>query len=228
MTTLNFEHYRLALIEIIHESSDIYTFKFDNPNLKWEEGTNIHLAFDDFELHEAKKFVRHFSIMNLDTKPFLGFTTRLSDSPFKIRLKNMSIGDEMIVYKFGHRMPIRFEDRPIVLLSMGVGIAAIKPVMETYEKNSSGIKSMTNITISKDTIYGNTLSSIKCVSHFYTQYRKDLYACIDQSYSKDNIYYIVGSDLFLENMISILKSKGHSMNDIEIDKKADKKLVLLG
>jgi len=110
---------------------------------------------------------------------------------------------------------------------MGVGIAAMKPMMLTYKKDTSGIKSITNITISKDEIYGDSLTSIKCINHFNTTCRKDLYSAFNKSYSKENIYYIVGSDLFLEDMISILKTKGHNMKDIEMDKKADKKLILL-
>lgn len=70
--------------------------------------------------------------MNLPSESYIAFTTRLSDSAYKNRLKLIKPGDQMILYKLGQRMPMRYENRPLVLLSMGVDLAAMKPIMATY------------------------------------------------------------------------------------------------
>lgn len=226
MTTSELKYYKLPLKEIIREANDIFTYKFKNPNLNWEEGANIHLGFEDYQSHDKKKYVRHFSIMNLDHEDYMAFTTRLSDSPFKKRMSQLKLGDEMIVFKFSNRMPMRYENRPIVLLSMGIGIAAMKPIMETYQKNDSQIFSMTNITVSREKIYEEHLASLTSTVHYHAQNRMDFNIYLEETYNKNNIYYIVGSDCFLEDTIRWLKMKGHSTLDIEVDKKADKKIEL--
>jgi len=228
MSKFDFEHYVITMKEMIRETEDVYTYRFIKPDITWEEGTNIHLAFDDFLDYEPKKFVRHFSVMNLPSESYIAFTTRLSDSAYKNRLKLLKPGDQMILYKLGQRMPMRYENRPLVLISMGVGIAAMKPMMETYALNPEGIESLTNITISKDErIFEDHLEGLKGVSHHYTNNRNDFYSRINESYNHNNIYYVVGSDQFLEDTIQLLKNKGHNYLDIEIDKKQNKKDVLL-
>ena len=228
MSKLNFEHHIVTLKEIIKETEDIYTFRFEKPDINWEEGTNIHLAFDDFLEHEPKKFVRHFSIMNLPSESCIAFTTRLTGSPYKKRLKDLRPGNHMILYKLGQRMRIRNENRPIVLVSMGVGIAAMKPMMETYALCPEGIENLTNITIDKgEHLYKSQLEGLTGIQHHYLTDRKAFYQVINNSYNPNNIYYIVGSDSFLEDIIQLLKYKGHQSSDIEIDKKPNKKDILL-
>ncbi|MBI9015205.1 MAG: hypothetical protein JEZ08_23430 [Clostridiales bacterium] len=228
MSKLNFEHYTVVLNEIIRETGDVYTFRFDKPNMTWHEGTNIHLAFDDFLDHEPKKFVRHFSVTNLPSESYIAFTTRLSNSPYKNRLKSLKPGDHMILYKLSQRMKIRYENRPLVLISMGVGIAAMKPIMETYVVTPDGIESLTNITISKnEKIYKSYLENLQGIQHNFVNNRKEFYHLINETYDHNNIYYIVGSDRFIEDIILVLKHKGHHYSDIEIDKKQTKKDILL-
>ena len=222
------KHYPVTLIEIKKIINDIYTFKFSKPDINWSEGTNVHLAFNDFKEHEAKKYERHFSIINLPEEQFISFTTRLSSSPFKIRLMKMKLGDEMIMYKFTQRMPLRLEDKPIVLLSMGVGVAAFRTAIKTFEINSPH-SLITNINISQDeSLYLDEFSTTSNLSNLYVNSRDAFTHQVLKTYSKDSIYYIVGSDPFIEENVKFLLEQNHNPAYIEMDKKENTKHELLG
>lgn len=217
------KYYEIKLKKIINETETIKTYLFDKPDFDWSEGTNIHVAFRDFKDHEKKKFVRHFSIMNVDDQSYLAFTTRVTASPFKHRLNTLKIGDTLLAYKPSQRMKMRSEDRPLVLCSMGVGLAAIKPILETYLKHPKGIESVKSIHISnKERLYDEYFKSSN-FDHTCTHSRHDYYQLLKETYSKKNIYYIVGSEDYIIQNMAILFDLGHTLEDIEIDKKADKK-----
>jgi hypothetical protein len=71
------------------------------------------------------------------------------------------------------------------------------------------------------------LEDLKKPKQYILDKRHALYNTIEASYQKDNIYYVVGSDLFLEQVIMFLLDKGHDYKDIEIDKKANKRDEIL-
>ena len=114
------EYYEIKLLKKIQETKNVYAFKFSHPGLPWPEGTHVHLAFDGFMGNDPKDktFVRHLSIMNLDKEPSIGFTTRISNSPFKKRLLNLELGDTMILYKIKQQLPLRRENKDLVLISL--------------------------------------------------------------------------------------------------------------
>lgn len=222
------QYYTVQLIEKTKEKDDVYTFKFTKPNVAWLEGTNIHLAFNDYLDYDPKYYVRHFSIANLDTEDYIAITTKLTPSPYKSRLSTLNIGDTMIMYKLSQRMPLRYENRPIRLISMGVGIAAIKPMMEYYNLNSNGIKELYHISIFKGKkIYNDACKTLNKTCHIDVHTREALYDELLNTYNEEAIYYIVGSDEFLDNIITRLKVYNHPSSLIEIDKKPDKKILFL-
>ncbi|MBN2794132.1 MAG: hypothetical protein JXR88_01900 [Clostridia bacterium] len=215
--------YSLKLIKIISETDEIKTYLFEKPDFSWSEGTNIHVAFHDYKAYDKKLYVRHFSIMNLENESYLSFTTRLSDSPFKKRLKEMSIGDCLLIYKPSQKMKIRKENRPIVLISMGVGLAPMLPIIETFKNQPEGITSVMSIHISKDEYLFKSFFIDHPIKHYVLHNRNEFYQTIEDTYNSDNIYYLVGSDPFLEHVTRLLLNNGHHPRDIEMDKKSDKK-----
>ena len=222
------KYYPVTLLESKKIINDICTFKFSKPDINWSEGTNVHLAFHDFKEHEAKKYERHFSIINLPEEHFISFTTRISSSPFKNRLMKMKLGDEMIMYKFTQRMPLRLENKPIVLLSMGVGVTAFRTAIKIFEINNPH-SLITNINISKDeNLYLDEFSTTPNLSNLYVNNRDGFIHQVSKTYSKNNIYYIVGSDPFIEENVKFLLEQNHNPAYIEMDKKEKAKLELLG
>lgn len=212
------------------EAKGTVTFKFKIPDdLSWEPGTHFHLAFTDFikESGPDISLVKAFSIMSTEDENFIGFTTRIKEncSPFKKRLMELEIGDEMLIFKVGNRMQLRRENRPIVFISMGVGIATFRPLIKQFKDDPKGITSLTsmNIDSKRDFVYKDEIESVnkKIFINHYVGTRQELYENVEKCLAKNNaLYYIAGSDDFLRAIIAYLKDHSIDKNNIIIDKKA--------
>lgn len=219
--------HKLKIVDIREEAEQTKTYLLEKPaDFNWEEGSHTHIAlngYDDNELPD-KSLVRHMSIMTLDIENRIGFTTRVPEigSEYKRRLAKLNVGDELIIFKLGSRMRLRRENREIVLLSMGVGIATMRPLIVSYLNNQSDIPHLTNINVDSNTIFRTELDLL--TNSFYTNYwtksRVQFYQTLTEVMKNDNsIYYIVGSDTFLRTIIKKLKANNVSVEDIMIDKK---------
>lgn len=224
-------HY-LKIVGIRQEAP--YTYSYDlemAPNLDWEAGTNIHVsvkAFDPNYAFDHKQFVRHMSAVTLPSEGKLTITTRISENPsvFKSLLKEKVVGDTLEVFKFSNRMPLIRQDKPIVLITAGVGVATVRPLVKAFMTNSSGIPEMTHLHIDskKAFIFGSELNQWAQENdrfrNLQTSDRPTFYAQLETLSQKQNAYfYVVGSDEFLLNIRENLISRGVSTNLILFDKK---------
>lgn len=220
--------HRLKIIDIIDEGLDTRTYYLEKPlDFNWEEGSHTHIAVEGYDIGEVpnKKLVRHMSIMTLAQEERIGFTTRFPSaaSEYKTKLSEYKVGEELIIFKLGSRMRLRRENRPIVLLSMGVGIATMRPLILAFNQYDSDIKELIQINVdSSISIYKNELESLvnDKFLNIWCKSRVEFYQNLSEVMKKDNpIYYIVGSDTFLRTNIQKLKSNGVKVEDIMIDKK---------
>lgn len=221
---------QVKIIDIIDEAKGIKTYLLEKPeNEIWEEGSHIHIGivgFDEGELPN-KSLVRHMSIMTLPTEKKLGFTTRVQENPseFKEKLSKLHVGDELVTFKIGSRMQLRRYNRPIVLLSMGVGIATMRPLILSFIADTSNIPCLYNVNVdSSNTIYKNELSLIENdhYKNYWLNSRADFYKKLDQLINLDNpIYYVVGNDGFIKDIIQHLRSRSVADSDIILDKKEE-------
>lgn len=217
----------LKIVEIVDEGIDTKTFYLEKPeDFNWEEGSHTHIALNGYDSNEVpnKSLVRHMSIMTLAQENRIGFTTRFPSqkSEYKTLLSNYRVGDVISIFKLGSRMSLRRENRPIILLSMGVGIATMRPLILSYIQNKQGIRGLTHINVDPHpTIYRNDIESIQDETfvNIWTKTRVEYYQKLTELIKKDSIYYIVGSDTFLRSNIQKLKSIGVKIEDIMIDKK---------
>ncbi len=220
------ELYLQKILAIRDEAPTIRTFRFAVPlGLTWEEGAHLHIAFPDFNAGGIKnpERVRHMSIASLPRENVIAITTRLNDSsPFKQALAALTVGDEMVLYKFGSRLALRREERPIVLLSMGVGLAAFRPLILEYVSDSRGIPSLTSLTRCRpgQELYRDELSALS-----HSQLHQEWH-CAAESFLQavdsqplDGWYYIVGSEIFIRDMIRVLRGRGIADEAMIIDKK---------
>lgn len=220
------ELYLQKIIAIRDEAPAIRTFYFDVPPwLTWEEGAHLHIAFPDFNAGGIKnpERVRHMSIASLPREHVIAITTRMNDtSPFKRSLADLTVGDEMVLYKFGSRLALHREGRPIVLLSMGVGLAAFRPLILEYVKDPQGIPSLTSLTRCRP---GQELYQSELAPLSQAQLRQEWHATADSylqaaaSQPLDGYYYIVGSEIFIRDMIRLLRDRGIADESMIIDKK---------
>lgn len=223
--------YRVKITDIREEAQGVKTFLLEKPeDFTWIEGAHTHiglLGFDDGE-KPNKNLVRHMSIMTLPEENILGFTTRITSNPseFKEKLSKLQVGDEIILFKIGSRMFLRREDRPVVLVSMGVGIATMRPLIYGFIKDKTGISNIININVdsSKDFVYRKELDQLVCIDYknYWLGSRKEFYERLDQVSKNSNaIYYVVGGDTFIIDVIKFLKNNGMKEHSILIDKKEE-------
>ncbi len=223
--------YRLKITDIVEEAFGTRTYYMEMPeDFLWDEGSHAHIGLDGFDVGEkpVSEWVRHMSIMTLPEEKKIGFTTRKREdcSEFKQKLFDSKVGDEIIVFKPGSRMSLRRESRPVVLLSMGVGVATMRPLILAYDKDAEGIPVMLNINVdsSRDFLYKNDLDKVSSSSYsnYWLDNREALHDLIENGTIPENsIYYLVGSDAFIIDLIHRLKGKGITIDDIMIDKKPE-------
>lgn len=222
--------YRVKVMDIVEEATDTKTYIFKKPEeLVWSEGTHIHIGIKGFDEVDPpiKSWVRHMSISTLPSDNCIGITTRVpgSESEFKQKLNQLNIGDEVVLFKMGSRMELRREQRPIVLLSMGVGIATFRPLIHAFIKDNQRISSLTHINVQSEStpVYYNQFQQLHHdhLSLHWANSRKEFYEMVANTIEENPhaYYYIVGSDLFLQNVIQFLKKYQIDMEDMIIDKK---------
>ena len=230
--------YTLKIIDIIDEAEGTKTYYFEKPeNLTWEPGSHIHIGHVGFDIgaNPKENWVRHMSIMTLPDENKIGITTRVPgiSSEFKQKLSELKIGDEAAFFKFGSRMNLRRLNKPVILLSMGVGIATMRPLILAFLNDKANISNLVNVNVdsSGDFIYKNELDkrTDESYKNYWINSRQDYYGKLEQFMeAKDAIYYIVGSNGFIQDTIQRLRAKNVNTEDISIDRKGEALEKFLG
>lgn len=223
--------YRVKITDIIEEAQDTKTYLLEMPeDFTWIEGAHTHIGLPGFDVGDNpdKELVRHMSIVTLPEDNKIGFTTRIIEpySIFKEKLSKLMVGDEIILFKIGSRMYLRRENHPIVLLSMGVGIATMRPLIYGFLKDKTAIPNMISINVnsSKEFIYQKEIDNLigSDYQNHWLNKRDAFYELLDKvSEQSDAIYYVVGSDPFIKEVIQCLKHKTIEERNILIDKKEE-------
>nr|WP_320118904.1 hypothetical protein [uncultured Marinifilum sp.] len=220
---------KIKLSQKVKEAEDTYTFKFAvTKNIKWAPGAYAHFVSSDLENGEKvkkKESIRELSIMSHSNEKFIGFTTRIRQNPseFKQMMLNLEIGDEIRMFKIGNHLKKQKTDKPIVLISMGVGIATFRPIILEYIEKVSQKVPITNINIDRsgNFVYQKELENLpdnKIKNVFVTQ-RDDLYKSIDRCIdNQENKYFVVGSKEFNKAIGDYLIKKNVSDKEIIFDK----------
>lgn len=235
-TSKDYTIYKLKLLQIIKEANTTFTYVFSKPeDLSWEEGAHTHLALNRFDEELGwfqKPNVRHFSIMSLESEGFVCITTRLPSphSDFKDALKKANIGDVYYLFKVGTRLALRRENKPLILLSSGVGIATLRPLVKAYGSNPTGITKMyhLNVDSSQEYLFENEFAKfqeeIENFEHQYVSSRQGFYKELNKLLKKDVIdayFYIIGSDEFLLEVREVLSAHHIQDQQLLFDKKEE-------
>lgn len=219
----------IELLDIIEEAENTFTYKFNIPEgTSWDAGTNAHLVAtgSDTNYAPAPEFTRHMSICSLPEEGYIGFTTRAKEggSTFKRNLRVSKVGDRLQLFKLMNRLPLHRDKKPVVLISMGVGIATMRPMILEYANDQSNIPQLININIDRAVteIYQDEFIKLEIPNfeNIYVNSRANLHKSIEETlHLEDAQYHIVGSDEFLMNIGAFLQQKGVSGENIKIDKK---------
>ncbi|MBC7960250.1 MAG: hypothetical protein H7X94_10315 [Vallitaleaceae bacterium] len=222
---------KLKIVDIVNEAKGTKTYYFNKPeDFTWEAGAHTHLGHLGFDEGERpnKNWVRHMSIMTLPSENRIGITTRVpgSSSEFKIKLSELIVGDEIIQFKLGSRMSLRRNNRPIVLLSMGVGMATMRPLILNFANHPDNIPRLVNVNVdaSGEHIFKDEIDPLSSenLTNYWLNSRQTFYEALEQMMKLEQaLYYIVGSDVFIKDIIARLMANNVNREDIVIDKKEE-------
>lgn len=220
--------YPLELHNIVHHNAETisYDFKSILP-LSWYEGDSSKL----FIHVNGERVGKKFSYATLPSEDIIRFTTRIREnrSAYKEKLAKLTIGDLIDVSEPSGEFWLKRDGRPALLLSNGVGIAAMRSLIKAFIEDSSQIRGLTQINIDRDgNIYKDEfdqfVGSHPQFTSIYTSTRNEFYQQVDFECQKlmlesgiiPNIY-IVGSDNFVIDTMNHAMHLGFGQEDIVTD-----------
>jgi ferredoxin-NADP reductase len=126
--------WNVKLTDKIERTSDITSFRFDPPEgLSYLPGQ---FFFIYIPTETEGSMMHHFSFSSSPTEPFIEFTTRIRESPFKNRLNQLKIGTSVKIATVSGQFIITEEMKKIVFVCGGIGITAarsnIKWVLDSH------------------------------------------------------------------------------------------------
>lgn len=220
--------YWTKINKIIEETPEVKTYLLDCPEgFTWEEGSHTHMALKGFNAGDKpnRNLIRHMSISTVPKEKSIGITTRIREQclEFKTILRNLRAGDEVALFKTHSNVPLKRENKNIYLLSSGVGLATFRPLALDYFECADNVNQMhsLNIDSSKDYLFTNIFESApdKNFTSQFVDNRKDYYEEVKNlATDKDGLFYIVGSDEFLEQNIEVLREHSIKPEQIMLDK----------
>ncbi|WP_144510850.1 dihydropteridine reductase [Bacillus sp. FJAT-22090] len=229
--------YWTKINKIIEETPEVKTYLLDCPEgFTWEEGSHTHFALEGFNAGEKpnRSLIRHMSISTLPHENSIGITTRIKEqcSEFKTILRSLEVGDEVAIFKTHSNVPLKREDKNVYLLSSGVGLATFRPLILDYFNRADNVNQIhsLNIDSTKDFLFTNIFESVpdKRFTSQFVDNRKDYYEEVKNlAADKDGLFYVVGSDEFLEQNIEVLREQGIKPEQIMLDKHEQKKAEFL-
>lgn len=219
---------RIELVDIIKHTDEIYSFKFTSQEIdQWQEGDSSKLFLKVGDQEIGKKF----SYASLPSESQIRFTTRIkaNRSEYKDYLSRLEVGNVLEITAPSGNFKLLRHNRPLLMLSNGVGIAAIRSLIKAYSNDDYGIPELVQLNVDADgNIYKDEFEAMNFnLSTFvslYTLNRKSFYQTMDSELQRllmkyvDTPYiYVVGSDNFVEDVIIYLKEMGILDEDIITD-----------
>ena len=127
---------------------DDFTYSFDfkcKDIIKWQEGDHSMLIVTIDDILVGKKL----SYVTLPDEDLIRFTTRIGENPsdFKKGLLNLVKGEFIKISEPSGSFKLRREHRPVVLLSNGVGISAMRTIIRRYVESQNMVTEMLQINV---------------------------------------------------------------------------------
>lgn len=218
--------YPIQLVKRIQH--DAYTYSFDFISLEpypWKEGDSTKLNLIKEVTGKCEK--RHFSVATLPDERIIRFTTRLREpiSEYKEMLMSMREGDFAEVFKATGNFYLRRSNKPALLLSNGVGIATVRPMVMSFQKNTEGISQLTSLNVDRSgKLFEDEFIKVEDENEkfrsIYTSSRENFFIKLRSILEtmKEADVYVVGSDAFVEGVRKFIKLEKLPFNRIFIDK----------
>ena len=219
MTLAQNDRMELRILSIIDESPGVRTFVVEKPReWTWAEGAHARFGVTIGETLDQ----RTMSVSSLPDDGVIAMTTRryASVSPYKAALWEKRVGDTLWVSAPRSRFTLPREQRPVLLLAMGVGMATLLPIVRAYQNDTTGVTACSIIAVDRELDLFDKCD-LNRVSYHHAFNRVAFYKTLDHVLSNTPpIVMVVGSDRFVESVVRTLKARGISPGDLRLDKKA--------
>jgi ferredoxin-NADP reductase len=116
--------WNVKLTDKIERTSDITSFRFELPeDLSYLPGQFffVYIPADD-----GGNIMHHFSFSSCPSEPFIEFSTRIRDSPFKNRLNQLKNGTLVEIASVSGQFTVTKEMEKVVFVCGGIGITAAR------------------------------------------------------------------------------------------------------
>ncbi len=219
MTLSPIDRRDLKILHITDLTPTVKTFTLEKPeDWSWLEGAHARFGvWIDDQLDQ-----RTMSVSSWPQDQVITMTTRkyATTSPYKAALWEKTVGETLSVTAPKSRFTLPRENRPLLLLAMGVGMATLVPLIRTYQTTPENILSLKILTVDREI---NLLKDLDLPQGRYTHTlnRVSFVKALDQHLREaPPIVMAIGSDRFVESVVRSLKAKGFHRSDLRLDKKA--------
>jgi len=219
------KNYYCEFIRFIKHDEFTYSLEFKSEELKvWQEGHHSMMIINVDDTLVGKKF----SYVSLPEEGVIRFTTRITEecSEYKNAILNLVKGEFVKISEPSGDFGLRRENRPILLLSNGVGIAGVKTLVQQYMNDQSQIPEILLLNVDdRSNIYKDEFDDFhaKVVQFkpYYLTHRSSYYSMLNHElrmmnkrHGMDPIFYIAGSDSFVEENEQYLRDLDFAKEDI--------------
>lgn len=206
-------------------ASDIWEFRFARP----EGFAYIPGQYAGFAFHEPLEDSRGQSrVMSLTSHPndnYIAFVTRVSEQPslFKQHLANLHAGDAMLVdAALGDLVFPRSTATPLVFVAGGIGIASYISMLKDLQRSNENrtVHLLYALRGHDEKLFSDTLAQFPFASSsvFVSPRRLDADTIIATSAdASDTLYYLSGTERFVEELRADLLARGLSDTQIAFD-----------
>lgn len=202
-----------------------YSFDFKSDDIKkWQEGDHSMLIVTYDDILVGKKL----SYTTLPDEGKIRFTTRIKDEPsdFKKGLLNLVKGEFIKISEPSGAFRLKRESRPVVLLSNGVGVAGVRALVRKFVGSQNMVTEMLLFNVDKRSnifkdefdFYNTEIPNFKS---YYLSHRTSYYSMLNHElrmlinrHHLDPIFYVTGSDEFVEENAKYLEDLDFPKDDI--------------
>ena len=224
------EFYRSTIREVVDLGAGRREYLCDVPEgLSWQPGSHAHTGLPGFQEggKPHRELVHNMSICTLESEGALGFATRLtsSDSAYKATLAGLGPGDEVTFFRASCGLALPEDGRAVVLLSQGVALAALRPViLDAAARNLPGTPSLVSISVdAAGELFAGELAQAAAssagITLVHVAHRAELEAAVRAlAAPSERAFTVVGSDAFVRAQVALLRELGVPDESIVVDR----------
>lgn len=215
------------LIDVRQHNPEVFTYEFQSEAMEaWAPGDSSKM----FLLVGDKTVGKKFSFATIKEENRILLTTRIKvdKSAYKAQLEKLQVGSVIELSQPQGDFDLKRDNRPLVFLSNGVGIATIRSLLKAFEYQGDGVPEVVQINVDRSGhVYKEDMDDMMMrlpLTSFYTDHRQGFYVTLDgqidrllAAYDQKPYVYIVGSNDFIMGCADHMMTRGFGDNDLVTD-----------